>query len=323
MKRLLRYLSWTGLFLLVLLIPAVVWISWQLVRDPLDAIRPGYSLQPTENPTPYSVELPGDIRTYTDYDMPVSTGDTIRWTVSLPDSLSGRIPVVLILGGLEIGRASLTYIEQHGPVALLAYEYPYSPTYWYEGTVIEEIPAIRNAILAVPGQVATIMNWAAGQSWADTTALSVLGYSFGAFFIPASYRLMEEAHLPTGPAVIAYGGSDLYAIIRHNMKKLPDWQRTPVSWLAALSIHPIDPDLYLPGMKAEKLFINGKQDDLIPFDLALRMQAQASGPTSIINLNEGHMHPRKKDLTSRLVRISRDWLDSRWKGDTTQVRMEE
>jgi hypothetical protein len=64
-------------------------------------------------------------------------------------------------------------------------------------------------------------------------------------------------------------------------------------------------------MKNEFLIINGTLDHQIPMDSWKSLHQLVPDPKSIIILEEGHMHPRKHDLTLKLVNISKEWLRER------------
>jgi hypothetical protein len=61
-------------------------------------------------------------------------------------------------------------------------------------------------------------------------------------------------------------------------------------------------------MNNEFLLINGTEDHQIPVECWQELHNEVPEPKTIILLNEGHMHPRKVELTKNLVRLSQDWL---------------
>ncbi len=73
-------------------------------------------------------------------------------------------------------------------------------------------------------------------------------------------------------------------------------------------IRPLEPRFHVQALTGEFLVVNGKLDKQIPFAKALEFQALVPEPKTVINLNEGHMHRRKPELTQKLIIISRDWL---------------
>lgn len=285
------------------------WSLWQHVRNPVNALNRGTPELRIANQNTYKIELNQVQRKYVDITLRGLGSDSIKITMSFPVQLPDTgLPVLVLLGGLEIGRESLRYVPRHGENILIAYQYPYSPRYWYDKTAITQIPAIRRSVLKVPAQVEGVARWALEQNWCGRERISILGYSFGAMFVPAVYRLAIEHGVEVGPGVIAYGGADLYLLLRTNLKFLSAPVRPVVSWLAASAILPVEPALHLPHIKSELLIINGKLDHQIPEESWQKLQNLAPEPKTVINLEAGHLNPAKPELTHRLVEISRKWL---------------
>jgi len=238
--------------------------------------------------------------------------DTLRATLSLPDSVPpAGLGAIVILGGLEVGEKALAHVPAPGANAVLVYEYPYQPEYWYDGTPLGELPVVRRAVLSVPAQVDALARWVLAQDWSDGERVSILGYSFGALFVPAVYRLAGEHGTPLGPGVIAYGGADLDALLRANLKDVPGPLRAPLAWIAASLIHPVEPAEHLPQLRNEFLLVNGLHDRQIPEACWRLQQELLPEPKSVVELDEGHMHFKKPELTARLERMSRAWLRER------------
>ncbi len=296
------------IFFLLLLLFAL-WVGYQHWRDPLQALNRGLNYLEEVRADQTRMELLMESRIYSDIVLYSQELDSIYITVSFPSSIPPEgLPVLIVLGGLEIGRESLKYIPTQGQNIIIAYQYPYSPRYWYDGTKITQIPIIHSSVMKVPAQVVNIALWARQQSWSDKSRISVLGYSFGAFFIPSIYHLADYLQINLGPAVMAYGGVDIYKVLRGNLKFLSAIPRTVVAWIAAAVIHPVEPALHLPYMRGEFLVINGRNDHQIPTICWQRFQELTPKPKTVFILDAGHMHPSKPELTLRVVEMSRKWL---------------
>ncbi|NOX37554.1 MAG: hypothetical protein GXO78_08455 [Calditrichaeota bacterium] len=301
------------LIILMLIFAAVIallagWILWQELQNPVAVLdRSSEGLQLLHR-FRYPVDLGTEARVFQDVILWAPDLDTIRITLSFPEGVQDVLPVIFVLGGLEVGRQSLFYIPDHGQNVIVAYEYPYSPHYWYQGTPLSEIPAIRRAALRVPAQILAVWQWIRQQSWADTTRMTLTGYSFGAMFVPAIYHLGRQKGIRFGPTVIVYGGTRIDRLLAHNMIFLPSLVRPVIAFLAARAIYPLEPSRHLSALTGEFLLINGWYDQLVPEWSWMPLQQGIPGQKTILNLPEAHMHPGNPELTRRLVRLSRQWL---------------
>ncbi len=235
----------------------------------------------------------------------------LKIAVSLPADAGGRLPVLVVLGGLEVGRDSLRYIRVQGRNALVAVEYPRSPTYWYEGTPILKLYRVREAALAMPQQVASLLAWLREQPWADPERVTLLGYSFGAFFVPACARVAAVHGLAPRSLVMAYGGAGLPEVFEANLPLRPRILQWAVARLLSTVLHPMEPALHLPRLRGDALFVTGLRDAKVPLASARLMQSLKPEPKTVIDLDSSHMGPDKPELTAEIVRRSREWLIAR------------
>lgn len=235
----------------------------------------------------------------------------LRAALSLPEQPPGRLPVVIILGGLEVGRESLRYVENHGPNALVAFEYPRPTQDLYEGRPLFKLGRIRRAALAVPSQICALQAWIRAQPWADPDRISLLGYSFGAMFVPAAARVAQERGLPFRTLVMAYGGADLPGLLAANASFRPAWLRPFAARAVGAILRPLEPSLHLPHLRGEALFLSGLKDERVPLRYSRLMQSLKPPPMTVIDLDEGHMDPGRPDLNRRIVGASQAWLVQR------------
>ncbi len=236
----------------------------------------------------------------------------IRAAVSLPAEPPARpLPALIVLGGLEVGRDSLRYVAVHGPNAIVAPEYPRSATYWYEGTPLAKLPAIRESVLAMPSRTAALAAWIRAQPWADPDRVSLLGYSFGAFFVPACARVARRHDQGFRTLVMAYGGADLPAIFDANVRLRPRVLQWSLGRALAAVVHPIEPALHLPSLSEDALLINGLRDRKVPWASARLMRELKPEPKTSVELDAAHMDPANPALTAEIVRRTREWLIAR------------
>lgn len=303
-KRIAKRFFWIAgiLFLLI-----ATWALWERNRNPLEAF-------PKVSETVLSVQggqrFASAGRVYQHLELLSDRQDTIQATISFPPGINRKkLPVVIILGGAEIGAALFELIPDPGENILIAYQFPRGLTDWESMTGIGGVLATREAILSVPVQVVELLRWTKAQIWTDTSRTAVLGYSFGALFQPAVHHLAQANNLTTGPGVLAYGGVDLELLLRQNLNLKPKYLRPSIAWLAATAIYPVEPARHASHMKGKFYLINGLQDRQIPEASWKALHQLIPKPETIDLLDEGHMHPKKPGLTLRLVRMSRDWLE--------------
>lgn len=314
MIRFLRRLVLSCLMLAVLAAGlAFIWYRHERDRDPMPLLERGPVVYRVLSERFQDVTTQsGEARVYREVRLDAGLSGSVEFTVSLPKDPHGkRFPAIVILGGVEIGQASLDYVPAHGANALLAYQYPESRVPWYEGSLAGKLPAIRRAVRDVPSQVEVLVAWAEAQPWADRSRVSLMGYSFGALFLPAALRLAEVHGRHLGPAVLAYGGADVPELLMANLELRPRWARRLLVEIVAVFIRPVEPALHLPHLKGELLFINGKRDTQIPAACALKMQELASGTKTVVWLEAGHMNPGNPALLAQIIRISREWMIQR------------
>lgn len=289
------------------------WALRELHRDPMPLLDRGLKpLRVVAAAASTLTTASGEVRTVLELELAGVEPGPLRITVSRPAApTAARLPVVIILGGLEVGRRSLRYVDTHGENALVAVQYPRSPTYWYEGTPLLKAPQIRESALAVPSQVASLTAWLRAQPWVDPADVSLLGYSFGAFFVPACARVARADGQAFRTLVIAYGGADLARVLDANLRLRPRALRWIAAQLLAALVHPIEPALHLPHLPEPTLFVTGLRDHKVPLESARRMQALKPAPKTVIDLDTSHMDPKNPALTRRIVEITREWLVAR------------
>lgn len=313
MMNILKNIGKIGLVLtLLIMLTLAGWAIWERNRDPVATL--------SINPGEISVAIDSTLtsrflteeREYRHIILSTERIGDIEVFISFPlIRYTQQMPVIIVMGGLEIGIHNFRYITEPGNNAIIIYQYPYKTDQWRNNSAISQIPIIRKKILEIPAQILALTDWIAQQSWADQERINLSGYSFGSFFVPAIYHLDALNKQKLAPGVISYGGVDIYYLLMTNMKKTAYPLRLLGSWFAATAIYSVEPALHLPKMKNEFLIINGTLDHQIPTDSWKSLHQLVPDPKSIIILEEGHMHPRKHDLTLKLVNLSKKWLRER------------
>lgn len=239
----------------------------------------------------------------------------IRFVVSLPDPMPPRrVPLVVVLGGLRGGSGSIREISSvagdPGPNAFVGYDWPL-PT--REPGVVEivlRLPELRRGVLQVPGQVDAILAWAATQDWVDPARVSLLGFSLGAFVVPAAQRIAQERGVPIRWTVIAYGGAPIGKVIAGHPGAGPRWLRPALGAAADLLLRPVEPSVHLPHLRGRFLVLGAATDRLIAPGAAKRMVELTPEPRTVVRMEGDHMGvgANRRKLLERVVHVSRTWL---------------
>lgn len=281
--------------------------SFFLVAIPINGDE-GYTILSEKK---YQVPDHQEIRTYKDVVLDCGKAGEANFTISLPEKIpQGGLPTILIVGGLKTGRESLQFISDHGEYALVAYEYPQRLKTLHKINVLFHIYTVRKTALEVPKELIAIIKYLKKQPWVNEEPTSLMGYSFGATFLPVTYVDAVKEGITLGPGVMAYGGAGIYCLFKANLP-LPNFLKEPVASMAAATFKPIDPILYASQMKGDFLIINGIYDSQIPLECARRLQDLVPEPKTVMNLETEHMSPKNPDLNLRLINISRKWLDEK------------
>jgi pimeloyl-ACP methyl ester carboxylesterase len=286
------------------------WAARERARDPLAVIphAPG-DVRVVIDSAYAVVTTAGEDRVYRDLVMETADVGTIRVTTSWPAVTADRpMPLVVVLAGLRTGRESLSYLDEHGPNVLVGYEYPYNRDTFYQTARVAQVPAIRRAILNVPSQVAQVAGYLRDDERVDPERTALLGFSFGALFVPSVQRVALEKGRPFDAMILAYGGVDLAALFDANLRIRSRALRRGIANTAATLIHAMEPGHHLPHIPGRFLLIRGDEDAQIPTPLAERMAALTPEPKEIVILDAGHMGPGNPELTARVVAVSQDWL---------------
>lgn len=312
-KRVLQlFITIIVVILLLLIIIIGSWTVWERNGDYLSELNkePG-TIETVLNERMVKDYLPRH-REYRHIILSTEHMDEIEAYVSLPSSINReKIPVIVLMGGLNIGIQNLELIPDLGNIALIVYQYPYKKDQWNNYSVFTKIPLARRKILSVPSQILGLVSWINQQSWSDDERLVILGYSFGAFFVPAIYHLDNVRNQQLGPGIISFGGVDISLLLENNLRKVPPPWKSVYAWLAETVIYPIEPALHLSSMKNEFLIVNGAMDDRIPTESWKKMHQLVPEPKTVIVLKDGHLNPENSELTSRLINITKRWLNNR------------
>ena len=235
----------------------------------------------------------------------------ISFVVSLPEPMpAGRLPVVLVLGGLGPGTKNIGPIPDAGNNAVVGYDWPLP--YRLPGRVewLHKMFEMRRLSLSTPGQVAAMIDWLAVQPWADTERISMLGFSLGTFAGPAGVRFAQERGHSVGWTVFAYGGAPVGAAAALHPGIKPAWIKPFVRVVVGLGLRPLEPTEHLPHLNTRFLLLGATEDRLIPRHLTDRFDAAVPEPKTVVRLSGDHigLGQRRREFLKVVVAETETWL---------------
>ncbi|MFO0997408.1 MAG: hypothetical protein U1F33_12065 [Alphaproteobacteria bacterium] len=314
MRRRLRLLAWAlGALVLAAVIALVAFFAVLGSGDPVAAARaplPAYGAQSLGTDR---IEKGGAVRRYESWLLTAPDRLPVHFTVSLPeDGIAGRMPVLLIVGGLRSGRENLERLPPLGPNALISVEYPGRDAIRDKALAIpERIATIRRSATAMPEQLAAVLDWARAQAWADPGRVSLLGYSLGAVFMPVTQEKARANGIAVETTIMAFGGADVGHIIPTALRIETPLLRKVVGVLATSLLHPVEPRYFLPRMSGDILIVNAEDDELIPPTSSALMTELAPEPKWVVTMPGEHIDPRDPAMLQKVVDVTKAWLIER------------
>lgn len=229
-----------------------------------------------------------------------SSGLRVTCGLLVPLRPQGKRPAVIVLGGKATGRYAVDYALGVDDVLILAPDYPYDPRPSYSvREFAADVPEIRRAIFDMVPSVMLAIDYLWTRSDVDTNRIILMGYSFGAPFVPVLLAQDRRVAL----AVMVYGGGDLTSMIRHNVART----ESPVlAWivgrLAGALLAPLEPMDHVGKISPiPLLMINGTEDEQIPRENTVMLYERALQPKELIWIDSRHVHPRNVELTRRII----------------------
>jgi hypothetical protein len=234
-------------------------------------------------------------------------GFTVQAGLLIPSDSSKRYPAIILLGGKATGKYAVNYALNIDNVIILALDYPYEPrgsyTFW---TILWDVPKVRKALLDMVPSAILAVDYLFSRPDVDTTRLVILGYSFGAPFVPVIVAHDRRAAV----AAMVYGGGELTSMIRHNVARYESWWLSEfVGRLGGALLHPLEPMKYADKISPTPLImINGENDEQIPrYNTELFFNA-AREPKKLIWLKSQHVRPDNEELTRRIIVLLKEEL---------------
>jgi esterase/lipase len=147
------------------------------------------------------------------------------------------------------------------------------------------------------------------QKWYSNQKIIIVGVSFGAIFVPATYHLAKNNNVLLSNCVLAYAGADLYEIFLNAFKNYKIFKK-PLAFFANELFKDLDPKYHLNYITSKMLIINGMNDEYIPKKSVELLQKNAPSNKTIINLDSKHIQPEKNSLLNKVEDITLKWIEN-------------
>jgi hypothetical protein len=227
-------------------------------------------------------------------------GFTVNCGLLAPTGKGRTYPAIILLGGKATGKYAIDYALDIEGVIIVAVDYPYEPRETYTPwNFVYDLPAIRRALIDMMPSAMLVTDYLWQRPDVDTSRIVLLGYSFGAPFVPC---VMANDRRPAAAAMV-YGGGDLHSLISHNVARYEGATAgTIVGFLSGVLLHPVEPLRFAPLIApAPLVMINGTNDEQVPRRNAELLFAAAREPKKQIWLESRHVNPKNVDLTKQIV----------------------
>lgn len=225
-------------------------------------------------------------------------------TISMPQAITGEaMPVVVVLGASREGRDNIAPFGDMGRTVMIGYDWPFSRQA-FEGDALAALsPDMRHRALAVPGQVRAVLDWLDGQSWADTSRVSLVGYSLGAVIAPSVQRVLQDGGHNVGWTVLVNGGAGLGRIIADMPALHPAWARPALGAAADWLLAPLEPAAHLPHLEGHFLMLSWPGSGL-PAQAVAEFQTLVPKGRGLVAVSEATRAQR----LARSIGLAHDWL---------------
>ncbi len=227
-------------------------------------------------------------------------GFTVECGMLTPRDEKGKHAAIVLLGGKATGKYAIDYALDVRNVTIIAVDYPYTLRETYTiANFLYDVPAIRKALIDMVPSVMLVTDYLLTRQDVDTSQIVLLGYSFGAQFVPC---IIAHDHR-FAVAAMAYGGGDLRSLIAHNVRRYEGKVTAEfVGILGGLLLRPLEPMRYIDKVTPTPLImINGTNDEQMPRHNAELLYSAAREPKSIRWLESRHVRTDNVGLTKMIV----------------------
>ncbi len=297
-----RLIRWTALVLLLLFLLGTMALVWPVAGDTQTRI-----LQRKGTLQQVRVERrwrEGGVL-YSRLTLVSDSGLEVALTLRRPAGAPGRLPAVVLLGGLRTGREAAHLVTGEPPLVVAALSYPYRGPRRLKGwTLVRHVPTVQRAVLDTAPALLLALDYVAARSFVDPDRMELVGVSLGAFFVAPAAALDPRVRR----LWLIQGAGDPAAVLEYQLRD--DLSRPWLRKLAArllLAITDGDglaPERWLPRVAPRPVVVvSSRNDAAFPPAAVAVLHAAVRPPGEVLWMEGGHIRPGRKEIIERLNRI--------------------
>jgi dienelactone hydrolase len=235
-------------------------------------------------------------------------GRVVEGHLSFPDTASGPLPAVLILGGHGTGARAVELVRLGHPAVLCGMNYPDLPEYRVHPLKIPSLLFSLDSLVSdAAANAFTVIDYLLSRPEVDPHRLTVLGASFG---VPFAVIVGLDSRV--GGMVLIYGGADLERVIEWNLRRRISSGplRKAACYLLGTFTVAYEPSRYLAQFSPRPvLLVNGSDDTKIPQESVRLLYRTAGEPKEQLWVSGGHIHPNNRKLIGQLTTAISSWME--------------
>jgi hypothetical protein len=205
---------------------------------------------------------------------------------------TGRLPLVVVLGGHHTGRDAVRLLGDTRGTVVAAVSYPFTGDPRPDAaTFLREIPAIRGAFLDTPPALMLALDYLLGRSDVDTTRVEAVGVSLGAPFVSIAGALDTRFTR----VWVLHGSGGSFAPLERNMRRTIRF--APARIVAAALANVIiagprlAPEQWVPRIAPRPfVMVSAEGDERLPRAAVESLYRSALEPKTLVWMPGRHVH---------------------------------
>lgn len=299
-KTILRVVRWSGIGVLALSLILTAYLFIPVLPDPAPGFLPRKGqLQNVETTQRWTTVSSA----FSDVTLTSNTGLQVQLMINRPREMTGRRPLVILMGGYVTGRHAAELIQNTHGIVIAAISYPYHGRDAVDSlSLLRNINAIHQALLDTPPAVLLALDYLVKQDYVDSARVELAGISFGAFLasIPGALDKRFER------VWLIHGGGDPVAVYDHlTVDKI---KSGPIRWLLTRGVALLTQTSYL---KPERwvgrisprpvMVVHARNDPSYPEQSILALDRALRQPYQIIWLGKEHIGASSHELIQQMA----------------------